>query len=119
MVVRQEAVALAAVSGRAPDQFALDIRISKGALQRWTTIAVREQKASQRERRESELHEFDEGLLMRGSLDKPRAVPEPPWCSWCTRCTERQGRDGAASTADSQSKYPNSRSEHCSLMQTE
>ena len=67
MVVRQEAVALAAVSGRAPDQFALDIRISKGALQRWTTIAVREQKASQRERRESELHEFDERLLMRGS----------------------------------------------------
>ena len=37
MVVRQEAVELAAVSGRARGQFALDIGISKGALQRWTT----------------------------------------------------------------------------------
>src|SRR5688572_26294720 len=37
MVVRQEAVELAAASGRARDQFALDIGISKTGLQRWMT----------------------------------------------------------------------------------
>ncbi|HKO91185.1 MAG TPA: hypothetical protein VJU61_08535 [Polyangiaceae bacterium] len=35
MAVRQEAVALAATSGRARDQFALEIGISKTGLQRW------------------------------------------------------------------------------------
>jgi hypothetical protein len=35
MAVRQEAVALAATSGRAQDQFALEIGISKTGLQRW------------------------------------------------------------------------------------
>ncbi len=35
MAVRQEAVALAATSGRGRDQFALEIGISKTGLQRW------------------------------------------------------------------------------------
>ena len=35
MAVRQEAVALAATAGRARDQFALEIGISKTGLQRW------------------------------------------------------------------------------------
>lgn len=37
MVVRQEAVELAAASGRARDQFALAMGISKTGLQRWMT----------------------------------------------------------------------------------
>ena len=38
MVVRQEAVDLAATSGRARDRLALEIGISKTALQRWTAM---------------------------------------------------------------------------------
>src|SRR4051812_1304712 len=38
MAVRQEAVDLAATCGRARDQLALEIGISKTALQRWTAL---------------------------------------------------------------------------------
>jgi transposase-like protein len=37
LAARQEAVELAAVSGRSREQFALDLGISKTALQRWTS----------------------------------------------------------------------------------
>jgi hypothetical protein len=41
MMLRQEAVDLAAASGRARDQFALDIGISKTVLRRWMTTLQR------------------------------------------------------------------------------
>lgn len=63
MVVRQEAVDLVATSGRARDQLALEIGISKTALQRWTTLRRTSAAAFRRVKVESEKAATEDSVL--------------------------------------------------------